>query len=476
MKKKSRTYIGMFLLGIGISLPAGAQNGLEVRIVSPRTEVVGELLAIDLTIETKSKKIRTTERYSVDFILQGAGQQYILPEVVYYGKQRYDFDRRQKAFSTGEKAEPYHIGFPIDGDGAERLDYKLSVPCEPWMEDATLSYSVRRNDCGEEIVQSGILVNDVQPAREEKPLVWEPDPEVYRQWLHFQAPEAEPVKRRTLVLEYSPRDSSDTDEFENIAKQLNAIFENPFATVDSVRLTGCSDPDGPARTNASQARVHAEALKARLVERLGEAMKSARIDRANEDWEALNQLVRESGMAEKENILSVIEDPDNTPEVKERIIRSFRNGAIWERMKKELFPALQRTQITVAYTLANLTDDQLREQIVARPGILSTEEWFRAALLFEAGSPEQVRTFETAWELHPEIPEAASNAAAARLSAGETEQAARILRKIKETPQTMIHLGVYYYIVGDLEKAEQCFARAQKAGWIREGQNLPFIE
>jgi Flp pilus assembly protein TadD len=76
---------------------------------------------------------------------------------------------------------------------------------------------------------------------------------------------------------------------------------------------------------------------------------------------------------------------------------------------------------------------------------------------------------------YPGQPETGNNAVAACLWAGDTEGAEKWLRMTPKSPRALVNLGVYYYIAGDLARAEQCFTQAAEAGVEKGAENLRLL-
>jgi len=469
-----------------LTLPAGAQSRANVEVISPKAEIRGGHITIDLTLEVKGVDIKTTEEYVIDFVLQGSGKQWFLPEVIYSGKQRHFLESRKEFFSERETRAPYQVYNKARKEEVYRLDYKLSMPYEQWMEHASLYYWERLAGCDETLIESKLLIEDLNPVEEVKPLVWEPSPEVYNRMLYFKAPEAEKVKQRTIVLDIrldypdngtgtNPLYGSNTRKLEEANSQLRPLFDNGFITVDSIRLTGYDSPEGSVRTNQARVKQRTESLKDYFTGIYGLPVEKARISWVPEDWNELGKAIAESGIAHKQDVLSVIRDQALDSEAKKRILKTMANGVVWEEMKNQCFPGLQKIKVNIDYTISGLTDKELCELIFVQPELFSAEEMFRTAFLFEAGSREYLKAFEMALEYYPEEDAVWYNAAAAYLSVGDVDNAVRLLKKTKETPEAMINLGVYYYIAGDVKKAEQCFALAGKAGINKGLENLQLL-
>jgi hypothetical protein len=467
--KQGKVAVWLTLLFLLLTVsPAAAQVGLHIDISAPKAEIDSTHVALSLTVAAQGMEVRSTEQYVVELVLQGDDRRWELPEVVYAGGLRYYYRERERLFADGQTTAPYHVDRKVRKDRAYLLDYRLSLPYEPWMEQADLVYTIYRDGRNRTTVASGTLIDNLKPVEEEKPAVWNLDPEEYRKMLLFVAP-APREKHRTLNITLP--ESGEISE--HIRRQLDTLFTNESITVDSVYLRGYSSPDGPEQINARMARQRTDSLKERLVEIYGTNIQNAVMEGIGEDWAGLERLLRDT--AGYEDALSIALDTQLSPEVKERILRIIEHGAVWKRMKDSLFPRLRRIEMEVDYTIAPWTEEQLDEHLTARPDWLSAEEIYRAAQRLVPGRGEYSRAYEMAVEYYPEQPESWVNAAAARLWAGDTEGAGKLLRMTPCSPLAQVNLGVYYYIAGDLTKAEQCFDRAAREGIEKGKENLQIL-
>lgn len=435
---KKRTIYWILALLLGAVQPVDAQVGLHIDLSAPQAEIDGHHVALRFSVAAQGMKVKPLEQYVVELTLADSTRRWQLPEVVYAGGIRYRYRERAAFFADSTAAEPYRVYRRVKPDRAYVLDYRLSLPLEPWMEQADLLYTIHRGDRRRETVTSGTLIERLKPVVEEKPAVWNLDPEVYRKMLLFDAPAAEEVKRQTWKFTL-PADGGVPD---TVKSRLDSLFAHPWIAVEAIRLRGCGSPDGPEPTNDRTARERTEQMYERLTALYGAKMKDADMDIVGEDWAGLSRLVAARDTLGAEDAQSIILDPALSPEVKEKILRRIHRGYVWKWMVPELFPALRRIEVEVDYTV-----DPIRV--------------------------ERSRAYETAAVYDPTWRNAV---AAARLSAGDTEGAVEILRTMEVSPQAEVNLGVYYYLAGDLTRAEQCFARAAEGGEEKGVENLRILQ
>jgi hypothetical protein len=102
--------------------------------------------------------------------------------------------------------------------------------------------------------------------------------------------------------------------------------------------------------------------------------------RFGEDFEGFKaQLALTSSISEADKNL-FIRVLEMTKDSKQRETEMINLGKSYQELEKDVFPAIRRTSIVVNYTLAGLTDDELKAASVSNPESLGVEE-----LLFVAG-------------------------------------------------------------------------------------------
>ena len=478
--KRSLVYIPalMFLL-----FPAyvRAEERFDLRDATVR-KYDGDLeiyLAIDAT---HLPVLKRNEQVSLEFYLEGAGQTLELPPVVYTGIRRYRYAERTARLSGGYEILPYRIYREGDGRETGLLEYRVRVPYSEWMERANLEYrEIHRDVHGEETGSGGVLIADLFPP----PPPWSPDPQVYQAMVFFAVPEAEEAKRRqaeTVVFpEYRSNNTeirsgygNNAEELEKMNVFLQATAGDKLKVVDSLYLDFYGSPEGAYRTNERLMDRRSARVEKQITGRYGNLKERITVSGEPEDWNGLQEAFAGEGndTLVSRDALAVIFDPDLDPDAKERILKYITRGEDWKTMQDTLFPPLRRIEIKVDYTIPDLDDRQLRELIFSRPEYLSHEEMYRTAFLFGKGSRDFTRAFGTAAECFPEEWESLNNVAGAYLLEGDTERALPILYRLSDVSEAYINLGVYYYILGDPERAESCFLKAREAAAEQAENNI----
>lgn len=476
--------LSLSVIAFGVAgIPASGQTSGQVNVSDVEARIEGQRVEISVTVEAEGLNIASNGQVALGFFLSGDRDALTLPGILYCGKERYRYNRRSESLSGGPNPEIYRMYKGVKRNQSHTLDYRISLDYAAWMEHASLGYRIVESDCaGERLTTDQVLIDDLRPETE--PEGWYPDPKVYGRMACFIEPEAEPVKRRrgevTVRFTY-PGQSAEAQrlfgenraEYMKIEELFSPVLNHSLITVDSIGIAGFTSPEGNDRANESLLKRRTEALANALREeyRLDESL--LRLHWTADDWETISEQVVRMEIPDKNEVLSVINDQDIDPDAKERILKRIGDGAAWERMAEEIFPSLGRTEVSVAYTIRNLDDNQLRELIFTRPDLLSLEEMYRAAQAFGKENRDYAEAFKTAAKQYPEEEGLVwNNAAAALLQQGRMDEALACLRRTPERAEAYLNLGTYYYILGDLEKAQRCFLRAREAGVGQAEENL----
>ena len=91
--------------------------------------------------------------------------------------------------------------------------------------------------------------------------------------------------------------------------------------------------------------------------------------------------------------------------------------------------------------------------------------------MFEPGSEDFVKVFETAVQMYPNDPVANLNAANVAMAEGNFRQADKHLDKAGDSPEATYARGVYYIATGNYDEAEKALKSA-KADGIMEADEM----
>jgi tetratricopeptide (TPR) repeat protein len=194
-----------------------------------------------------------------------------------------------------------------------------------------------------------------------------------------------------------------------------------------------------------------------------------------EDWEGLEAYVQRSSLANKDEILDIIQG-DEAPDRKDQAIKR-RFPADYRVLLTECYPSLRHSDYEVAYTIRTYTDvEEIKRIFRTSPQKLSLDEFYHLAEQYEPGTDAFNEVFETAVRMYPDDAQANLNAANAAIERKDYAQAEKYLQKAGDIPQAALAKGILAAVRGDYQAAQTFFEQAALAGIKEADSNLKQIE
>lgn len=352
-----------------------------------------------------------------------------------------------------------------------QLPYAISLPYEPWMENASLYLG--EDECG-----CGQVINMKQQPLAVADIAWHPA-------LAYLAPKVETVKSRQLsghaYLDFPVNKTVIYPDYRRNPSELAKIC----ATIDSVRadndvrivqihIKGYASPEGSYSSNARLAEGRTNALKQYLIDRYALTDTLFNIAFEPEDWQGFRKYVETSNLPDKEEIIQLI-DSNEDIDVKERQIRA-RYPQSYRTLLEDCYPALRHSDYRIDYVIRGFNVDEAKQLIRTRPQNLSLNEMFAVAQTYQPGSDDFKYVFDVAVRLYPDSEVANLNAANALLEKGLAQQALPYLMKAGESPEAANSRGVAMRILERYDEAIKWLQQADNAGLKEAKTNLSGIE
>lgn len=185
-----------------------------------------------------------------------------------------------------------------------------------------------------------------------------------------------------------------------------------------------------------------------------------------EDWAGFRKFIEKSSLAQKDEILQIIDLKEDDMDAKEQRIARFVGGENYRFLLRECYPALRHSDYIISYEVRGFDVDETREIIKTRPQQLSLQELYNLAQTCEPGSEEFNHTFRVAVLMFPDDATANLNAAAMELQRGGDLTAAKkyLAKANPNLAETINNLGVVAMLEGDPDTAKQYFDKAKEAG------------
>ena len=359
---------------------------------------------------------------------------------------------------------------------SQSVNYNTSVAYRQWMDNASLTIQKAVSGCANCYDESDrqLIVQNILPKR---------DPASYK--LTFIIPEVEPVKarsdRHTATFNYHVdryellRDyRNNRVQFDEVDRVIGDIRDNQDLEITEFTIAGYASPEGSFEHNRILAQNRANSFAHYLVSKFGVSRDKFTVEGKGEDWEGLRKAISVSFLADKQNILNIIDKVQN-PDVRDIELLKLSNGDTYKTLLNNYYPLLRRTEYTVAYVVRAFNVEEAREVIKKNPKLLSLNEMYLVAESYPSNSKEFRDVFDIAVRLYPESEIAIINSAAADIESKNYDTAIERLKRIEEKPTVWNNLGVAYILKGDMEKALGYFNKSADNGDKDASANLEII-
>lgn len=385
-------------------------------------------LTVDMPLTAQGVKLSTNHRLIVRPYLCGAdGQEMELPALEFSGKQsKKYFDRK----AVLDKTERRAVYAPDD-----TVHYRETVTVEPWMRRSELTLVLRREleDCcditpmeSQDLastqyvaprfdpvlphisVAEQIAVREpvLTPMSEYKP--FNPDIPLRRMkdalYVHF------PVNKSDLREDF--RENKET--LHRILDMVKRIEADTLSAVKKIRIVGLASPEGPYEFNVNLSRNRAQVLKDYLVKQGVTLPKDTyELIGAGEAWADLRDVLLESNLDGKEELLKII---DETKDVnrREELLRRHNGGKSFRYLTQSVF-ADQRNSgyiqvyydavpdkgaLTINRAAALIREGKSREAVSLLKPLNDSRKWntLGAALYHSGEKAEALEAFRKAAE------------------------------------------------------------------------------
>ncbi|MDR3268832.1 MAG: DUF3868 domain-containing protein [Tannerella sp.] len=491
MKRRIYSYFILFLLSGSFITQAQQQQTQQkehIRIIPKHLEQEGINMRVEMIFDMSNLDIQSMESRSLTPVLVSGKKELELPKVIIKGARRFKADRRADklngnpptTFARDQKGKITSSIYTIEKyNKKETIPYKISIPYREWMENAVLNLKEEVTGCCG--VQEGVMVyKDVYSEAAPKYAI-EPK-------FRYLVPDKEQEKRRSEIekayLDF-PQGKSDIDpyfrnnrtELDKINQMIVKIATDGDITVNSVEMRGYASPESSQGYNYELSSKRAQAMREYFANMSTIPSNLFRTGVGGEDWDGLKSLLKDYRVANKNEILRIINTVYDLDE-RERRIRKLSSGQPYKQIFRDLYPKLRRVDCEINYIVRDFTLDEGKERIQKKPKLLSQNEMYQVARTYPEGSREFNQTLITARQYFPDNDIANLNGAAAALSEGDTELAEEYLYKVQNTnsPEYANCLGVFYTLTGNFEAAEKYLKKAEAAGVPEAAHNLDELD
>lgn len=456
----------IFLFMCMIAVAAGAYAA-PYEVVVRDTKVAKDGDMLNVTFEIVPGKFPSDSRIHITPVVYNGDNQWVkLEPIILVGKKRDKYDRRT-GVSGGDRR--------VMDRKTTTVAYRGTTRYEDWMQYVAVAIEQLVEDCCTQmeipladVAEPQLLFYKVVPYFDATPLRYElTDLEQYDIENPFLHPMEDYAKRYDILLNDRDKGTAavvfkvgsaviDT-EFQGNGDVLNAItkafdlIENdPNAILKHIMVAGYASPEGSLATNTRLAAQRAEAVKRYLQTNMDDPMDHLfEVYNGREDWDGLRDLVSKSDMAEKDEIISIIDSYTMEQEQRKTALQRLNGGVPYRYMLDNFYPRLRTGGYVQVYY-----------------------EIDRKATVATAVTDEHGRT---TW-VDPDSPR---NRAVTAVNKGleamvdhKFDEALDLMLEFRDDPRAWNNIGVCYMMQGNYEEADKYFLRAAEQGNPDAEKNL----
>ncbi|EGK02542.1 DUF3868 domain-containing protein [Dysgonomonas gadei] len=453
------------------------------KVSSHRIAKGGNQVYVSIDLDLDEMKVKSNEMVILTPILQSNepdGDSLFLPPIAITGGVRNKIVNRKQNLGNHDQlpfeTKPQTI-LKRKNNTSQSVNYNTSVAYRPWMDNASLTIQKIVSGCANcyDRTEDQLIVQNILPKR---------DPATYR--LTFIMPEAEPVKarsdRHTATFNYHVdryellRDyRNNGDQFEEVDRIIGEIRDNSDLDITEFTIVGYASPEGSFEHNRILAQNRANSFAHYLVSKFSVSRDKFSVEGKGEDWEGLRKAISVSFLADKQNILNIIDKVRN-PDARDADLLKLSDGDTYKTLLNNYYPLLRRTEYTVAYEVRAFNVEEAKQIIKKNPKLLSLNEMYLVAESYPSNSKEFREVFDIAVRLYPESEIAIVNSAGADIESKNYDAAIERLKRIEDKPIAWNNLGVAYMLKGDTKKAKEYFEKSANRGDKDAKANLEILQ
>ncbi len=344
-----------------------------IRALIYRMERADSCLVLDMNMDLRDVRLAPDcTVYIIPRIFSGSDS-LDLPPVMLNGPQSDLMYRRRKALGKFIEPTPYEPYAVLRESGHDLpvINYrKDDIGFQPWMEkaDITLYYKSYNSDD---------RMNPIKAEFERIPpvVIVKTDTLIIRDTIRIEKKADRPMympvaaapvveKKKETVIEHAgyradiyfpvggmkilPEHELNREAWHAFVSEIDSLRSSGKNTVMGITVTGYSSPEGSYQSNDIVAKRRALVLKKFLETKYNSTLIEIRTEWIAEDWDRLADMVRASGMADKDKVLDIIENTDifKGREIK---LKALSGGKTWTYMLKEYFPKLRCASCRIGY-------------------------------------------------------------------------------------------------------------------------------
>lgn len=476
MKKIHLYIIISVLLGSVPAVEAQVTNATtqdHIRIEDVQVNKQGNNVRIDMSLNLDNSRLRSAQMVILTPVIRSADNSsfHRFQPIVFMGAGR---DRTlQRAIDwEGFKFEDTPIiQTRRTNKRPQTIPVTLTAPYQEWFRGGELVLLETKSGCAYTTVRDDeysllnpalpVMVNPVYEYTYVTPPVEEVKQrsETHTARLNFE------VGKHTILRNFK----NNSEILNDVDKIVRELRNDNNLTVTEFHVTGYASPEGNEASNMKLSENRARAFVSYLTQEYNIPASSVRTDWKGEDWDGLRKAVNASSIANKQEILNIL-DETNVAQRK-RKLQQLSGGETYRMLLRDYYPPLRRNEYTISFVAKSFSVEEAKQQIQTKPQYLSLNEMFLVANTYPKNSREFKEVFDIAARMYPDSPIAKLNTAALELENGATDSAIGRLQQIN-LPEAWNNLGIAYAKKEDYRRAEEEFNKAAQAGSQVAARNL----
>lgn len=469
-----KLYTLIYMLGCTSFLYAQNPEEGTFLVKEKNAERVGEDLVITMKADISSMQISRNQSLVCTPLVESGDSVRALAPIIINGKVRHLLYERMER--TGKK----ELEIRRYNDTEQQVDYLARTPYADWMEKADVTLVMDDCGCGWKALSQNrdklFALNFAEPVVIDPMLVYvKPAPEeVKARHLDGSAYLDFPVNQITINPDYR----NNSAELKKIQQTVEAVKNDPYATITSLSIKGYASPEGTYKGNAYLAENRAKALLDYVKEHYDLSGVELTVDFEPEDWEGLEAAVEKGNLPDKEELLAIIRaDEPADWDAREWKLKSLNGGSSYKILLRDVYPSLRHSDYRVNYHIRNFSVDEAKQIIQSDPSKLSLNEMFLVAETYETGSEPFNEVFEVAVRMYPDDPVSNLNAAISAINTRQLDKAKRYLAKANDCPEKQLAEASILMLEGQTDEARTLLESLQNEPNLKEAiaKNLEMI-
>lgn len=469
-----KLYTLIYMLGCTSFLYAQNPEEGTFLVKEKNAERVGEDLVITMKADISSMQISRNQSLVCTPLVESGDSVRALAPIIINGKVRHILYERM------ERTDKKELEIRRYNDTEQQVDYLARTPYADWMEKADVTLVMDDCGCGWKALSQNrdklFALNFAEPVVIDPMLVYvKPAPEeVKARHLDGSAYLDFPVNQITINPDYR----NNSAELKKIQQTVEAVKNDPYATITSLSIKGYASPEGTYKGNAYLAENRAKALLNYVKDHYDLSGVELTVDFEPEDWEGLEAAVEKGNLPDKEELLAIIRaDEPADWDAREWKLKSLNGGSSYKILLRDVYPSLRHSDYRVNYHIRNFSVDEAKQIIQSDPSKMSLNEMFLVAETYETGSEPFNEVFEVAVRMYPDDPVSNLNAAISAINTRQLGKAKRYLAKANDCPEKQLAEASILMLEGKTDEARTLLESLQNEPNLKEAiaKNLEMI-